>query len=390
MLLSSTLRQVVLPALLLCASVSVRAQHVVDDFPELPWSEQALVCVSAAQAFAQSAVRAAENKELPEQTRARAKREAVEHLKAHWRWYSALARVLDKDRFKQGLESATDDLAAAVKGSGDDLDKVRALAQSCKWMAEELVLQGLITRAEDASAEDSALSTFSRLASKSTTKKSPANSERLASGTAFVVAPGYLLTNQHVVEAASEVRVLVKGRTEPIVAKVVASDKEQDLALLRAPGTGPALPLAKPGTAKVGTSVFVLGYPLAGQMGEAQKAAFGRVSATVGVSKRYGLQVDLQVQPGSSGSPVVTDEGQVVGIVTAVLDQKTLLAAAGVTASNFGFAQDVSALRGFLQKHGVRFEEYLVDDDLPGVIKQTAPSVHLLLVERNEEPRESE
>lgn len=385
----STLRQVFLPILLLCAAAGVQAQHVVGDFPELPWSKQALVCVSTAQAFAKSAVRASNNTALSSETRARAKREAVEHLKAHWRWYSALARVLDRDQFKEGLESASNALASAVKSGNTDLDEVRALAMSCKWMAEELVLQGLITRAEDALAEDSAQNTFSRLVGKAT-EKPPASSERLASGTAFVVAPGYLLTNQHVVADATQVRVLVSGRTTPVAARVVASDKAQDLALLRAPGTGPALPLAKPGTAKVGTSVFVLGYPLAGQMGEGQKAAFGRVSATVGVSGRYGLQVDLQVQPGSSGSPIVTDEGQVVGIVTAVADQKSMLEAAGVTASNFGFAQDISAVREFLQRHGVRFEEHLLDDDLPGVIKQTAPSVHLLLVERTTENKDPE
>ena len=68
--------------------------------------------------------------------------------------------------------------------------------------------------------------------------------------------------------------------------------------------------------------VFTLGYPLITLTGQEQKASFGRVNALSGIQGdiRF-LQIDVPVQPGNSGGPLLSRDGRVVGVVTATLNQ---------------------------------------------------------------------
>jgi serine protease Do len=135
-------------------------------------------------------------------------------------------------------------------------------------------------------------------------------------GSGFMVSPnGFILTNSHVVENASKIRVSLKdGRT--LDAVVIGTDPKTDLAVLRINGAGfPALPLASSDT-HVGDWVAAFGSPF----GLDRTMTAGIISAkgrTLG-SEFSLLQTDAAINPGNSGGPLVNLRGEVVGVSTAV------------------------------------------------------------------------
>jgi hypothetical protein len=133
-------------------------------------------------------------------------------------------------------------------------------------------------------------------------------------GSGFFVAPGIVLTNRHVVDGANSVRVkFSNGRTSAAYVTSVASDA--DLALVRVdapPAPQPTLSLGAARTARVGKELLVIGYPQRLQGTETR----GNDSALRSVSGITLVQTDAAINPGNSGGPVVTSNGQVVGIAT--------------------------------------------------------------------------
>jgi hypothetical protein len=141
-----------------------------------------------------------------------------------------------------------------------------------------------------------------------------------ASGTAFLAAPGVLVTALHVVEAAS--RLSVQLPAQPAVdADVIGIDAAHDVAVLHAPGLtspGPApLLLAASNTVQLGESVTVIGYPLASPERPSVTVTHGIVSSIE--TDPAAVQIDAPINPGNSGGPVVGADGRVIGVVDASL-----------------------------------------------------------------------
>jgi len=161
-----------------------------------------------------------------------------------------------------------------------------------------------------------------------------------AVGTGVVVsADGEILTNAHVVEGATEVRVRLPGETEPTEADVLASDAGNDLALLRIDADDLA-PVTFAPTADVGLGDEVLAIGFALDLDGEPTVTLGIVSAvdrtiiTEGGGALDGLiQTDAAISSGNSGGPLVDAAGRIVGINTAVARGDFLTAA-----SNVGFA----------------------------------------------------
>jgi serine protease Do len=134
-------------------------------------------------------------------------------------------------------------------------------------------------------------------------------------GSGFIVSSdGYILTNEHVVEGASQVTVrLVDQREFP--AKVVGSDDRTDIAVLKIAATGlPIVRLGDPSKLQPGQWVLAIGSPF----GFENSATAGIVSA-IGrslPSENYVpfIQTDVAVNPGNSGGPLFNLQGEVVGI----------------------------------------------------------------------------
>lgn len=143
-------------------------------------------------------------------------------------------------------------------------------------------------------------------------------SSSLGSGV-IVSAEGYVLTNHHVVETADEIEIaLADGRKAR--ARVVGSDPESDLAVLKAElGNIPAITFGRSDQSKVGDVVLAIGNPF----GVGQTVTMGIISA-VGRS-RLGIntfenfiQTDAAINPGNSGGALVDASGNLIGINTAI------------------------------------------------------------------------
>lgn len=141
-------------------------------------------------------------------------------------------------------------------------------------------------------------------------------------GSGFVINPaGYLVTNNHVVDGATEIRVkLADGREFP--AQVVGRDTGTDLALLKIEVTGlPVIPLGDSSRLQVGEPVMAIGNPF----GLEETVTTGIVSATGRVIGEgpYDdfIQTDASINPGNSGGPLINARGQAVGINAAIFSQ---------------------------------------------------------------------
>ena len=156
-------------------------------------------------------------------------------------------------------------------------------------------------------------------------------------GTGVIITDdGEILTNAHVVEGASAVRVRLSGETEPREVAVLAADVGNDLALLRMDGDGfAAATFADPDSIQIGDEVIAIGFAL-GLDGDPSVTS-GIVSAlnrTIAQDDVYldGLiQTDAAISSGNSGGPLVNAAGEVVGINTAVARSSATTAATNVS-----------------------------------------------------------
>lgn len=141
-----------------------------------------------------------------------------------------------------------------------------------------------------------------------------------SAGTAWSVVGGYAVTNHHVVAGKSSVY-LMNAKGEKLVTSVVASDAEHDIALLSVTHgkLPPALNLAD-STARLGASVFTIGFPRVDVMGKTPKLSLGIISSINGLSDDpTSYQISVPIQPGNSGGPLINMRGEVVGLITTML-----------------------------------------------------------------------
>ena len=129
----------------------------------------------------------------------------------------------------------------------------------------------------------------------------------------FVTTDGYLLTAWHIVSKTKAVRVSMKGKAYE--AKVIRSDKANDMVLLKVDGTFPALAFSPSEGVKLGEDVFTVGFPNIGLQGIAPKLTRGNVGALSGIQDDpSAFQISVPVQPGNSGGPLLDIAGNVVGV----------------------------------------------------------------------------
>lgn len=147
----------------------------------------------------------------------------------------------------------------------------------------------------------------------------PPKQEGFGSGV-IVDSKGYILTNNHVVEGADEIYVIMPGTKKEIKAEVVGSDPPTDIAVIKIDGDG--LPVAKLGNSDdvhVGDWVLAVGNPF----GLTQTVTSGIISAVgranVGIADYEDfIQTDAAINPGNSGGPLVNLQAEVIGINSAI------------------------------------------------------------------------
>src|SRR6185369_10870718 len=146
---------------------------------------------------------------------------------------------------------------------------------------------------------------------------------QLSLGSGVIVSrEGYILTNDHVVEGVSDIRVtLSDGRT--VIGKIVGSDPDTDLAVVRVAAQG-LMPITfgSSETAKVGDVVLAIGDPFS----VGQTVTMGIISAVgreIGSANPFGsfIQTDAAINPGNSGGALVDTNGNLIGVNTLIFSR---------------------------------------------------------------------
>jgi serine protease Do len=150
----------------------------------------------------------------------------------------------------------------------------------------------------------------------------PRERQTRSMGSGVIISPdGYIATNHHVVEASTDIKVLLSDRRE-FAARLIGTDSKTDLAVLKIEQTGlPALTFADSSKVQVGDIVLAIGNPF--DVGQA--VSMGIVSATGrglgGENYEDFIQTDAAINPGNSGGALVSAEGRLIGINTAILSR---------------------------------------------------------------------
>jgi putative serine protease PepD len=183
------------------------------------------------------------------------------------------------------------------------------------------------------------------------------------SGSGVILTPdGFILTNAHVVEKATNLEVTLLNKPTPYTAKVVGGDLSYDMALLkidpRQGETFPVVGLGNSGSLNVGQQVLAIGNPFGLQstlttgvissLGRRLQAENGRIMENI-------IQTDAAINPGNSGGPLLNSQGKLIGINTAIFSPSG-------TNSGIGFAVPVNTvvrLANDLILHGRIIKPYL-------------------------------
>lgn len=168
-------------------------------------------------------------------------------------------------------------------------------------------------------------------------------------GSGVVVSPdGYILTNNHVVDGATDIEVVLKDKRQ-LKAKVVGTDPRTDIAVLKIPATGLAsVTIGDSSKMRVGDIVLAVGDPFG--IGETVTmgivSALGRRSLDIEGAGGYEdfIQTDASINPGNSGGALVNTHGQLIGINTAIISN------GGGGNQGIGFAVPINMARHVMEQ----------------------------------------
>ena len=173
----------------------------------------------------------------------------------------------------------------------------------------------------------------------------PTLKEEHSLGSGVVVdANGYILTNHHVIESASDIRIVADGQP-PMPARVVGRDPDTDLAVVQAGGEAlPAALLGDSGGLRVGDVVLAIGNPF----GVGKTVTQGIIGATgrheLGLANYEDfIQTDAAINQGNSGGALINARGEVIGINTAILSRSG-------GSHGIGFAIPIALARQVMQQ----------------------------------------
>lgn len=200
----------------------------------------------------------------------------------------------------------------------------------------------------------------------------------------FIDKTGYLVTNYHVIKEGKvfEIDVTNNGQTKSYEAKLISTDKKNDLAILKIISAD-FKPLESLNyyfstkTKDVGASVFALGYPLTQLMGNEVKFTDGKISSKSGFQGDITTyQISVPIQPGNSGGPLFDEKGNLVGITSSGINKQL--------ANNANYAIKTSYLKLLIESISDKIElpdsSIIKDNTLTEQIKILSDYVVLIKV----------
>jgi len=146
--------------------------------------------------------------------------------------------------------------------------------------------------------------------------------QRSGLGSGVIVSDdGYILTNNHVIDGADEIRVILYGGDE-LEAEIVGTDPASDIAVLKVDRSDlPAIPMGDSETIRTGEMVLAIGSPLSQNFAHTVSkgiiSASGRTSLGLNTFENY-IQTDAAINPGNSGGALINLDGELIGINTAI------------------------------------------------------------------------
>jgi S1-C subfamily serine protease len=182
-------------------------------------------------------------------------------------------------------------------------------------------------------------------------------SEPATTGTAFYInKQGQLMTAAHVLDDCLAIEARQDARTFRV--KRVANSDLLDLSIVDSGvPTEKALSLRKGQEVTLGESVTNVGYPLQGILSASPNLTRGNVSARGGLKGSEGIfQFSAPIQPGSSGGPVVSDRGELLGVTVGTLNASVLIER-GLLPQNVNFALDARYAAMFMRQANIEFNE---------------------------------
>jgi serine protease Do len=216
--------------------------------------------------------------------------------------------------------------------------------------------------------------------------------DRQGTGSGVIVTEdGYILTNNHVVEDADEVKVMLSVSNKEYDARVVGTDPKSDIAVLKiAANNLPAITLGNSDMLEVGDLVLAIGNPF--NLG--QTVTMGMVSATgrgnMGLEYEDFIQTDAAINPGNSGGALVDATGRLIGINTAIMSRSG-------GNQGIGFAVPMNLARNVMDnlvEHGRVIRGFLgvniqnVNQDLADAFKLDEPKGALVAGVNDDSPAE--
>jgi serine protease Do len=189
--------------------------------------------------------------------------------------------------------------------------------------------------------------------SKISSPDGPNASTASSSGTAFFVAPHFLVTNNHVVEdCGGKIEVRYPDHVWQ-TATVEGRDKTNDLALLHTDMESLSVASFRL-QSRVGEPVAAYGFPYAGLLSSSGNFTIGNISALSGMNddSRF-IQISAQVQPGNSGGPLFDLSGSVIGVISSQLNSLKMMQEGGDFPQNVNFAIQAPIVVKFLSAKGV-------------------------------------
>lgn len=208
------------------------------------------------------------------------------------------------------------------------------------------------------------------------------SSDYKAIGSGILISGKIIVTNYHVVEDAEKIEVSLNnnGVSESYKAKLLATDKSNDLALVIIKDENfKELPNAPfkilNSTVDVGSSVFTMGYPLSNLLGDEVKVTDGIISSKSGYEGDVATyQISAPIQPGNSGGALFDKKGNLIGITNAGIP----------SADNVGYAIKSSYLYNIIDSAPIEISipegEDNSNEDLPTLIKKFKPYVAIIKI----------
>ncbi len=180
----------------------------------------------------------------------------------------------------------------------------------------------------------------------------------VSSGTGFFInKDGQILTAAHVINECLITKAQIGDKIT--MATTLYKSNLLDVAVLSTETpTKSFLKIRKKPILKLGEKVTTVSYPLKGLLEASPNLTIGNVSSKMALKGSLGLfQFSAPIQPGSSGGPIVSDKGEVIGIVTSTLNSKSL-AEKGVLSQNVNFGLDIKYFKMFLDKHHINYTSF--------------------------------